>query len=236
MFVTLNNYMVAIPKYITPAWASPLNKLPYISSCISSGHLKCISNIHLIWSDLSFPSPGSPHLWPNKLCPSQSSVSIKSSSSYLLAQAKTQKVVLYSSLSLSHALCQFHQQILPSPGLGRSPGEENGCPLQYSCLENSMDRGAGQATVHGVAKSWTRLSKFHMHINLLPVSSLTTSLKTDTLLSPHPHQALPISVLCSFSTALIISCHSIYFICLSIVSFLIECKFLESMFCLPLDS
>ena len=41
------------------------------------------------------------------------------------------------------------------PGLGRSPGEENSNPLQYSCLENSIDRGAWQATVHGVAKSWT---------------------------------------------------------------------------------
>ena len=38
------------------------------------------------------------------------------------------------------------------PGLGRSPGEENGNPFQYSCLENPMDRGAWQATVHGVAK------------------------------------------------------------------------------------
>ena len=37
-------------------------------------------------------------------------------------------------------------------GLGRSPGEGNGNPLQYSCLENSMDRGARQAIVHGVAK------------------------------------------------------------------------------------
>ena len=37
----------------------------------------------------------------------------------------------------------------------RSPGEGNGSPLQYSCLENSMDRGAWQATVHGVAKSRT---------------------------------------------------------------------------------
>ena len=44
------------------------------------------------------------------------------------------------------------------PGLGRYPGEGNGNPLQYSCLENSMDRGAWQATVHGVAKSQTRLS------------------------------------------------------------------------------
>ena len=41
------------------------------------------------------------------------------------------------------------------PGWGRSPGEGNEYPLQYSCLENSMDRGAWRATVHGVAKSWT---------------------------------------------------------------------------------
>ena len=39
------------------------------------------------------------------------------------------------------------------PGWGRSPGKGNGNPLQYSCLENSMDRGAWWATVHGVAKS-----------------------------------------------------------------------------------
>ena len=46
------------------------------------------------------------------------------------------------------------------PRLERSPGEENGNPLQYSCMENSMDRGAWQAIVHGVAKSQTRLSNF----------------------------------------------------------------------------
>ena len=44
------------------------------------------------------------------------------------------------------------------PGLGRSPGEGTGNPLQYSCLENPMDRGAWWATVHGAANSWTRLS------------------------------------------------------------------------------
>ena len=46
------------------------------------------------------------------------------------------------------------------PGSGRSPGEGNGNPLQYSCLENPMDRGAWWATVRGVAKSRTRLSDF----------------------------------------------------------------------------
>ena len=46
------------------------------------------------------------------------------------------------------------------PGLGRSPGEGNGNPLQYSCLENPKDRGAWWATVYGVAKSRTRLSDF----------------------------------------------------------------------------
>ena len=44
------------------------------------------------------------------------------------------------------------------PGLGRYPGEGNGNPLQYSCLENPMDRGAWCTIVHGVAKSRTRLS------------------------------------------------------------------------------
>ena len=43
-------------------------------------------------------------------------------------------------------------------GLGRSPEGEHGNPLQYSCLENPMDRGAWQAIVHGVTKSQTRLS------------------------------------------------------------------------------
>ena len=47
------------------------------------------------------------------------------------------------------------------PRLGRSPGEGNGNPLQYSCLENPTDGGAWQATVHGVAKSQTRLNELH---------------------------------------------------------------------------
>ena len=46
------------------------------------------------------------------------------------------------------------------PRLGRSPGERNGNPLQYSCLENPMDRGAWWATVHGVTKSQIQISDF----------------------------------------------------------------------------
>ena len=55
------------------------------------------------------------------------------------------------------SLCNAEDQGL-TPGLGRSPGEGNGYPLQYSCLDNFMDRGAWWATVHWVAKSWTWLS------------------------------------------------------------------------------
>ena len=47
------------------------------------------------------------------------------------------------------------------PRLGRSPGVGNGNPLQYSSLENSLERGAQQATIHGVAKSWTQLRTEH---------------------------------------------------------------------------
>ena len=60
------------------------------------------------------------------------------------------------------------------PGLGRSPGEGNDYPLQYSGLENSMDRGTWQATVHGVTKNWTRLSNFHYVIKQV-TSTLATS-------------------------------------------------------------
>ena len=47
------------------------------------------------------------------------------------------------------------------PGSGRSPGGGHSNPLQYSCLDNSMDNGAWQATVHRVAKSWTRLKQLN---------------------------------------------------------------------------
>ena len=58
-------------------------------------------------------------------------------------------------------------------GSGRSPGGGNGYSFQFSCLENPMDRGAWQATVHGVAKSWTRLKQLtHIRILALPLHDI----------------------------------------------------------------
>ena len=64
-----------------------------------------------------------------------------------------------------------------TPGLGRSPGEGKGTPLQYSCLENPMNGGAWYAAVHGVTKSRTRLSDFTFtfHFPTLEKEMLTHS-------------------------------------------------------------
>ena len=68
------------------------------------------------------------------------------------------------------------------PGLGRFPGVGNGNPLQYSCLENSMDRKAWWATVHEVAKSWTRPNNQHTYT--IPYKSFSLHLKPRVLLLP----------------------------------------------------
>ena len=74
------------------------------------------------------------------------------------------------------------------PGSGRSPGEGNGNPLQYFCLGNPMDGGAWWPTVHGVAKSWTRLSDFtSLHFYCLEYSSIlsqNTSSQTQRPFTP----------------------------------------------------
>ena len=63
----------------------------------------------------------------------------------------------------------------PIPGSGRSPGVGNGSPFQYSCLENPMDRGAWQTTIHGIAKSWTWLrTHTHTHTHLIILSFFWT--------------------------------------------------------------
>ena len=65
------------------------------------------------------------------------------------------------------------------PGSGRSPGEGDGNPLHYSCLMNPMDRGTWQTIVHGVTKSWTRLSNFTFFLETLVI--ITTTRKPEDI-------------------------------------------------------
>ena len=98
-----------------------------------------------------------------------------------VGQQRVECIITYK--STSHALrASLVAQVVKAsacnagdPGLisgwGRSPGEGNGNPLQYSCLENSMDGGAWEATVHGVAKSGTRLSDFTFTFSCLSLKA-----------------------------------------------------------------
>ena len=67
------------------------------------------------------------------------------------------------------------------PGLERSPGEGNGNPLQYSCLENPTDRGALWVTVHRIAKRQTQLKELSTHAHNLWASKLHGSGRTSTV-------------------------------------------------------
>ena len=58
------------------------------------------------------------------------------------------------------------------PGLGRSDREGNDYPLQYSCLENPMDRGAWWAIVHGVTKNRPRLNDYHFNISVIKMACI----------------------------------------------------------------
>ena len=72
-------------------------------------------------------------------------------------------------------LSAMRETWVQTPQSGRSPGEGNGNPLQYSCLENPIDRGAGQATVHGISESQTQLC------NWLSLSLPTTTYMTQAV-------------------------------------------------------
>ena len=71
-------------------------------------------------------------------------------------------------------------------GLGRSPGEGNGYLLQYSCLDNSMDRGVWRATVHGVTKSQTQLSNSHTQTHIY-IHTYTHTYEYITYIYIHKH-------------------------------------------------
>ena len=88
------------------------------------------------------------------------------------------------------------------PGLGRSSGEENGNLLQYSCLENPMDRGTWWATVQGVTKSWTRLST-HSCRSVMSDSLRPQGLQSTRLLCPWDSPGKNTGVGCHFLLQLI---------------------------------
>ena len=77
------------------------------------------------------------------------------------------------------------------PGLGISPGGGNGSPLQYSCLENPMDRRAWQATAHGFEKSWIRLSTLQKGCLLLYEWPLCSHSSCCSSTVPAPHSGPP---------------------------------------------
>ena len=99
-------------------------------------------------------------------------------------------------LSCNESTCQCRRhEFDPWVGSGRSPGGGHGNLLHYSCLGNPMDRGAWWATIHGVTKSWTRLSDW-AHLIVTVLRNITFELLTQSVawqencLSPHPHLGL----------------------------------------------
>ena len=99
----------------------------------------------LLWGDLPDPGiePGSPALQANSL----------------LTEPPVSCFLGFAGGSHGKESAHFVGDPDSIPGLERSPGEGNDNPLQYFCLENSMNRGAWWATVHGVATSWTQLTE-----------------------------------------------------------------------------
>ena len=92
------------------------------------------------------------------------------------------------------------------PGSERSPGEGNGNPLQHSCLENPMDRGASWATVHGVAKSQTWLKWLSTHRQWMPPGMLPSPGCVSTLCCPAcPWMLQPLLVAMPLKVVVVVS-------------------------------
>ena len=93
-------------------------------------------------------------------------------------------------LSSKESTCNTEDsgEVSSIPGSGRSPGGEHGNPFQYSCLENPMDRGVWQSTVHGAAKSQIPLKQLSMHASSTPSSK---HINRDTPGDPEAKTVLP---------------------------------------------
>ena len=110
------------------------------------------------WSQLPFPSPGDlPHLGIKPMSPELAGILYHWDSREALSMGRELKY-----LTSWNTICQCNRCQDPGsiPGLGRSPKEGNGNLLQYSCLENPMDKEAWRATVQGITKSWTALTNW----------------------------------------------------------------------------
>ena len=106
------------------------------------------------WTELPFPSPGDlPDLGLEPIFPP-----LQVDSLLLNHWGMNQPIHLVPAVSDGKASAYSVGNLGSIPGSGRSPGEGNGNPFQYSCLENPMARGAWWATVHGVVKSQTGLN------------------------------------------------------------------------------
>ena len=151
------------------AWANPNLHLCYSSDGSFSGIHSHIVNSHfsehmvptlvhirIIWGNFQkiLITTTTSEKDTQLIHPEQRATSLVQSKSYL--NPVTERVFPGGSVGKESA-CNAGE-LCSIPGLGRSPGEGNGNPLQYSCPENSKERGAWRATAHGVAKSQTRLS------------------------------------------------------------------------------
>ena len=121
--------------------------------------LFCILHASYIWMSVSFPRLG-------KVLPNMVSICSQPPSLFFLFVGLLQYFSMVKKLPANAGDARDSRLI---PGSGRSPGEENGSPLQYSCLENSMDRRAWQAVVHGATDSQAQLgvpTRTHVDIGI----------------------------------------------------------------------
>ena len=93
------------------------------------------------------------------------------------------------------------------PGSEISPGEGNGNPLQYSCLENSMARKAWRATVYGVTKSHTRLSNSHTHTHTHTMAMYVINSGADCVVPAQGFSDFAISIVAGESASMMIDSH-----------------------------